>query len=229
VRARLCGALIALVTACGARTGLEIAPTVDAAHDGGLDAALDGGLDAAEPSRCPIGLDDTVAATITMTADDNYRLFVNGMLVDETPRVWHEVQRYASVPIFRHPSRRNVVAIEGINLFRIDGRDRGVIAQLALPSGRTLVTDGTWRTSTSLAGAWTAVDFDASAWSAPFDEGVDGIDPWGNLLGSSAHWLWSYDSNIPATAKPEEEHVAFRRAFFLDLDGAIQDEPGPCP
>jgi len=68
-----------------------------------------------------------------------------------------------------------------------------------------------------------------AAWSSAIAQGTDGIAPWGNLLGSSASWLWSYDSNRSALAKPLEEHIAFRRDFFIDVGGALRDTAGPCP
>jgi hypothetical protein len=234
------GAMLGLACAlslasCGARSGLEIAPPEP------LDAA---GVDAARPDAfvrdawrmeagpsCPFGWEDTVDATLRMTADDNFRLFVQGELIDDTPRIWNDVQTYP-VRLFRHPERRNTIAVDTLNVMEIDGRDRGLLADLSADIGgpRTLVTDASWRIATMVPDGWTEVDFDASGWAPPTLEGMNGILPWGTLLGSSpAMWLWSYDSAIPASEKPEMERVLMRRDFYVDVSGALRDTPGSCP
>jgi hypothetical protein len=55
-------------------------------------------------SLCPVGLDDLIPATITVTTDDNTTLWLNGVLIDNVPRVWSNPQRY-DVMIYAHPSR----------------------------------------------------------------------------------------------------------------------------
>lgn len=229
--------VVVLALGCGARTGLE---PPDAAVDGPRDAsadtprdARDAAVDAGDAGRCPIGLDDRIDARIVTSVDDESQLFVNGALIDGTPRIWSTVGDFGVV-LFRHPSRANVIAIEGRNVLRIDGRDRGVLAELrvATEAGEErLVTDAGWRLTTVEEPSWFAVDHDDTRWATPTLEATHGDPPWGFLFdgGSTARWLWSYDSNLPAARKPERETVFVRRTFFFDLAGRIVDEPSPCP
>ena len=77
--------------------------------------------------------------------------------------------------------------------------------------------------------AWFAPTFDDSKWNAPTDEGPHGMSPYGPVFGTSAaRWLWSYDSSSAGT-KPAEEHVYFRKTFYLDTTGAPSDTQPACP
>lgn len=181
---------------------------------------------------CTIPFEATVHGQITFTTDDQTELFVHGVLLDDTPRVWSEMV-VRSMPVLVHPSHPNVIAIHGINTAEIDGRDRGVSADLSyVIDGVThhVVTDLSWRLSRSELAGWTEADFDDGAFVTPVDEGPHGIVPWGTVLvgETTARWLWSYDSNLPASAKPTEEHVFLRRVFFVGPDGAPSDVPLPC-
>jgi hypothetical protein len=230
-----------VLVACGARTG------IGGGGDGPIDASIPDSskftdariADNARPmdvllpdGACAIGLDATFTATIRITTDDNFRLFVNGTLIDDTPRVWTEVQTY-SVQLFQHPSKRNTIAIEGTNVENTSGPDRGIIADTRFAFGSIedmVVTNTSWRLSTSLESGWTEVGFDASGWRFALSEGPHGMAPWGALLGqSSAEWLWSYDSNQPADAKVVGETVYVRRDFYIDRTGHVSDVPQACP
>ena len=201
--------------------------------DGGSDdgAAGEGGAGGA-PS-CPIADDATVSGTLRVTTDDNFRLYVNGQLIDETPRLWSSPQTY-TVPVFRNPTRKNVLAVQGINTAEISGLDRGIIADLAFDAGagaQSVVTDATWRLATSLATNWFTVAFDDSAWVAAIDEGAHGIAPYGSVLGnSSARWIWAYNSNVDAAQKADPpENVWVRKSFYLNISGAVTGAPSACP
>ncbi len=212
--------LCTTLAACGSRSPLRD------------DDASAGSTADVPPGPCPIAFDDTVRGTLQVTADDQYRLYLTGRLIDDLPRLWSSPQQY-SVQLFRHPSRRNAIAIEATNTLNQDGRDRGVLVDLRLTVDgqvRTLVTDTSWRLTTQLVAGWFDVDFTAPGWSTPVDEGAHPIGPWGPVFGTStARWLWSFDSNRPAASKPIRETVWVRRAFYFGADGAIRDTPGPCP
>jgi hypothetical protein len=209
-----------------------------AAGDGGVGANGGAGGDAGEggaggaPS-CPIADDATVSGTLRITTDDNFRLYVNGQLIDETPRVWSSPQTY-TVPLFRNPTRKNVLAVQGINTAEISGLDRGIIADLSFDAGagaQSVVTDATWRLATSLATNWFTVAFDDSAWVDAIDEGAHGIAPYGGVLGtSSARWIWAYNSNVDAAQKADPpENVWVRKSFYVNLSGAVTGSPSACP
>jgi hypothetical protein len=181
---------------------------------------------------CPIAHDATLSATLNITADDQYRLYVNGTLIDGTPRLWTFSQQYA-VQLFRDPSRRNAIAIEATNTMKIDGLDRGVIVDLSVDTQggeQILVTDSSWLISTKQVAGWTDPDFEAVGWASAVSEGPHGIRPWGSVFDTSdAQWIWSYDSDRASASKAELETIWLRRSFYLGVDGTIEDSPEECP
>lgn len=225
VRAALLLLLVVTAAAgCGARTPLGEATDAGAASEGGAEAG----------PACPFRWEDTVSAELFLTADDQLVLYVNGALVDDTPRLWTSPQRY-TVRFFLHPQRRNVVAVQASNRLNTDGLDRGLVGdfQWQHPATSTpthLLTDASWRMQRGVVSSFGSLALDDSAWPTAFDEGPHGIPPWGAVLGTSrARWLWSYLSAGPASSKPLLETVTFRRGFYLGPRGTVQDAPQPCP
>ncbi len=237
-----------LLVACGARTGLgtrgdasddDDASASDAGDAGDANDARDATPDVRDagpdvaPPLCPIALDATVNAVVRITTDDDYVLWLNGVLIDATPRLWTNPQTY-TVPIFRHPIRRNAIAIQGTNRQNTSGPDRGIVMDLRFTAGASearVVTDASWRLSSVLVAGWNTASFDASAWTPAFVEGPYGMAPWGNVFGlpSTARWLWSFDSNLPANQKVVQQTVWIHRDFWVDLAGTVRDGPTPCP
>ncbi len=234
---------VALLVACDSDTTSEPPATIDAgptidASPGAPDAnnasdtstGTDAGADTAAP--CPIGNDATITATLKATTDDNYKLYVNGTLIDDVARVWSSPQTYSNIQLFRNPTRKNVIAIEGINTANQGGLDRGVIVDLSYTVDATLqsvLTDATWKVGTSLTAGWFDIAFAETGWVAATVEAAHGDGPWGAILGTStASWLWSYDS-AAAAAKPTNETIYLRKSFYIGLTGAPQDTPGTCP
>lgn len=168
---------------------------------------------------CPVGPNDLIPATITVTTDDNTTLWLNGVLIDDVPRVWSNPQRY-DVMIYAHPAHANVLAIQAGNTQNQAGRDRGTVADVRFTvdgAAQTVITDATWRATSTLATGWHLPGFDDSAWPAAVSLGPVGIAPWGAVLttlapGSVAEWIWTYDSG-PVANKPTVETVYTRRTF----------------
>jgi hypothetical protein len=183
-------------------------------------------------AQCPIADSATFTATMKLTTDDNYKVYVNGTLVDDVARVWSDPQTY-SITLFRNPTRKNVIAVEGINTAKIDGLDRGVLVDIAYTEAsvpRSIVSDTSWKISSTMVASWFDVAFDDSAWTAAVDEGAHGIAPWGMVFGTSdAHWLWAFDSSGAASAKADVESVWLRKTFYVDLAGAPTSTPNACP
>lgn len=214
------------------------APTADAmsADAPSADAPLADGptadamiVDApADAAPCPIGIDDTVAGVLAITTDDNTRVWLNGVLIDDTPRIWSSPQRY-DVVVFAHPAHPNVLAIEGTNRQNASGLDRGIVADLrftAAGAPQVIVTDAATRATNTLTSGWEAPGFDDSAWPAAVPLGAVGIPPWGAVLeplapGSMAQWIWTYDP-APVTDKPVLEATYARRTF-----AAVDPRCGP--
>lgn len=215
--------------ACG-RTELIDLP-VDA---GSADAGRpDAGADAGTPDAgCVPPSPATFPATLRMTADDQYRLWVNGGLIDATPRRWSEPQRY-TVQLFSDPRAVNTIAIEGRNRFNQDGFDRGVVAELTWNVGAAqfrVLTDRAWRASKTLPVDWHARAFDDTSWAFATEIATHGSPPWGNVLGmSSATWVWTYSPSAPGNAKPADETIALRRAFSVSPSGAPIAPAPQCP
>jgi len=254
-RAVLAFAVLALAGACGARTALPYLPSDGKEPDVTVpDADAAEPIDASIPdvpeelshhdasdvtpvqdvplppsdSPCP---DLMTEGTIRITADDAFVLYVDGVKIDAPTADWTTGHSYA-VALHRQPKTRNSVAIRGTNLHNTTGPDRGVIADLTLGADADLahlVTDATWRIETTLVPGWSGEAFDASGWPSATVEGPNGMAPWGSVIGpSSAGWLWSYDSDLPASAKAVHETVYLRRDFYIDAAGHPSDTPGDC-
>lgn len=208
------------------------------ARDGGSSSSggSEGGLlDGSGPSTvCTIGLDATIAGTTRTSGDDKFELYMNGVLVKDFPGTWMEPQTDA-VMLFRHPSKKNVIAVRASNVVKVAGLDRMIVIDLTFDAGsgeKHVVTDATWlRSPGGLETNWFAIDFAEANWTAPTIVGTHGDPPWGAILGTStAKFLWSYDSGaVDQTAKPDAETVWFRKSFYVDVAGAPQASAGACP
>jgi hypothetical protein len=220
MRRFLCLSLIA----CGARTELGAGVLGDA---GSVDVHV---VDAPNPCSRP-----DITGTLRATTDDQLVLYVNGDLVDGAPHLWSDARQY-TVTLHRDSSLRNAIAIAGSNEMNTDGRDRGVIADLRFTTEageQRVVTNGDWRLSATASSGWYETTFDVSSWPKAVSEGPYPENPWGTVfapfgIDSTAEWLWSYDSNEPASAKVVAETVYARRDFYIDADGHVSDSPSLC-
>ncbi|MFC4554527.1 alpha-L-rhamnosidase [Georgenia faecalis] len=175
------------------------------------------------------------AAELLITADNTYRVHVNGALVGASPagqHTWQGAQRY---PIALEPGT-NTIAIEAWNAWEANGVTRspaGVLARAraVLSDGSTVVLDSGagWRTHDALVEGWTAPSFDDDVWSSTVSHGAYGTGPWGrgvalppavgtavNVTGAS--WIWYPDGVAPAA--PEGERF-FRRTFEVSDDSPL--------
>ena len=127
------------------------------------------------PLRVPFELSETIpidatfTAHLKITADDECEVFVNGSSVGMTTSWPSPVT--LDVSLFLHPSKENVVAIRGRNVFEQNGRDRGIVGELAYEVDAVatplVVTDASWTTSGSETEEtdWNQLGFDDSAWT----------------------------------------------------------------
>ncbi len=122
-------------------------------------------------------------ATICITADNGYELYVNGQRIGAelgySKRAWGTVERFRVEPYMT--LGRNVIAIRGESL----GGSAGVVAAIHVrcQDGTTLdvVTDASWLAARSPKGKWASLDYDDSAWKPAAAITRMGGRPWGML------------------------------------------------
>jgi len=138
------------------------------------------------------------SASITITADNYYDLYVNGTLVGsqnnsdgtwgwDVPETW---------TLDLSPGTA-LIAVAARDESAASGSGIGLIAKIVFADGSTYVTDTSWKVSDQGPPGWEGVNFDDSGWSPPLDEGAYDSLPWvrfaapiGAFASSGAHWLW---------------------------------------
>jgi hypothetical protein len=178
------------------------------------------------------GKPETASAQITITADDQYRLWVNGALVSETLPSWSSVETYtiAIDPRSNHP---NVIAIEATNGAALPELDRSAIAVVTFGEEK-LVTDQSWLVYDGNFGAldadWIYPEFDTTGFDYATSWGQHGIEPWNEVSPAldGAEWIWAAPTDPYGNYEGEAQTVYLRRLFFVDSSGALVSEPSRC-
>ena len=122
---------------------------------------------------------DVKSATVAITADNVYDLYVNGRFVGSDPQ-WEEMEVYDVAALLK--PGKNVLAVKGKN---DDGPGpAGLVAQLTVTDAAgqrtTIETDGTWKISRTPPFRWERPEFDDTKWAAATDLGEIGkTGPWG--------------------------------------------------
>lgn len=119
-------------------------------------------------------------ARIVVTADNGYRLFVNGVKIEEEIGPWAKWEHPESINITTHlRAGENVIAAWAQDL----GAEEGfVLTMKARQSDGTefeLVTDGSWKGSDVEQEGWEQVRFNDSRWQVVKVLGQMGTAPWG--------------------------------------------------
>ena len=130
------------------------------------------------------------AASILITADNNYELYINGAAVGSDAgsgsEVWRSVERYDIKA--RLTQGRNVIGIRGTDL----GGNHGVVAAIRIEiSGQTpreIVTDASWHVASKADPAdYSHPEFvEDEQWTSARVVGPMGMAPWGKLSYSGA-------------------------------------------
>jgi alpha-L-rhamnosidase len=118
-------------------------------------------------------------ATVTMTADDQFQLFVNG-------------REAGKGDYWKDPKKIEIGAMlqPGANVFAVEARNvgnapnpAGLIGKLKVVfeqgSAFTQNTDDSWKSATSAPDGWEALTFDDTAWTAARSLGAYGMPVWG--------------------------------------------------
>jgi alpha-L-rhamnosidase len=124
---------------------------------------------------------ELASAMCVVTADNSFKMFLNGRRI-------HNGSNFKEASAINVKEQllkgRNVLAIEATNEGTAPN-PAGVLAVLKLQfadgSPTTIVSDGTWRTSTTATPDWMNVDFNAEGWQIVQVLGVYGINPWGKV------------------------------------------------
>lgn len=107
--------------------------------------------------------DPVVWATIRLTVDDRYTLYINGSEV-ATHNSWYDVLSW-DVTRALQPGR-NVIAVDGGGDGGVDALCLGLRVDLTGGGVFELTSDATWRSSATAPEGWTGADFDDAAWDA---------------------------------------------------------------
>lgn len=170
---------------------------------------------------------------VVITADDGYRLFVNGDLVGASPdaaHTWMGAQRF-EVPL---TGDDDVLAVEARNSWEAVGNQvpspAGVLAKIRIrhTDGTSVVRrtagDAGWRSSPTGPAGWATPGFDDSAWAPVREHATYGSGPWGGGVTlppstdlqaslSEASWIWYADGMAP---RAPEGTRHFRRDVEVD-------------
>jgi putative heme-binding domain-containing protein len=138
-------------------------------------------------------------ATLRLTADNSYRVWINGALVGQG-NSWMQLDRYDVKK--RLVPGKNVVAVEAHN----EGGPAGLVVHLSyVPKGLkrlALASDGTWKSSRSAGPGWQKVGFDDGRWGKARALGPFGrTGPW-NSVGAPVAGARRF--NVPDGFKVEQ-------------------------
>jgi len=152
---------------------------------------------------------------ITITADNVYKLYVNGYYIAEADG-WSDAETY------------EIPTIGGTNLIAIQATDRGgeaaILAEIEF-GNELFVTNENWKITTSEEAGWETLSFEDALWESATSYGLHGsAEPWakytdveGISTSYPVHWIWSSDFI-------NDDVVFFR--FTLDYEG---DNTAPQP
>ncbi len=125
----------------------------------------------------------TAGVKIYVTADDLFKLYVNGKKVGGTAAVaddnyqWAKIHEFDLSPFVKVGA--NEIALEGFN----GGGQAGLLCRVQLGEKPILFTDQGWKaTDLKPSESWTSLDFNDGDWPTATVLGPASMAPWGNRL-----------------------------------------------
>ncbi len=152
--------------------------------------------------RKTVELAEIKSATVAITADNIYELFINGQKVG-TDGNWNTIESYDVTKLLK--TGKNVIAVKATNT---DAGFGGLAAELVVTTADgkkiSVPTDTSWKLSAAVKGDWNTDTGDESGWTTPVDEGVLGVaEPWGTgarLVSGHVHNATAAQIPAPAPA-----------------------------
>ncbi|KAJ7090337.1 hypothetical protein B0H15DRAFT_260486 [Mycena belliarum] len=125
------------------------------------------------------------SAKIIITADDEYSLYVNSVLVGSGTS-WQVAQTYT---VDLSPASNVVFAVYAVNNIGPAGLLAAIeitLSECSCSSGVIFVTDAGWKSYIGTPYGFQLAGYDDSRWPAATVEGPEGMAPWGNTTTSSS-------------------------------------------
>ena len=153
---------------------------------------------------------------ISLSADNNYELYVNGEFLGSDTR-WQEAESYYYIP---QQLGKTVIAVKCWDNITTGG----FVAEITFENNK-FVTNESWKVSTVEEAGWKTLTFNDQLWEQATSYGLHGeAEPWaqyGNVQGISTDagvkWIWSSDNQ-------NDKVVYFR---FTINEGPDQTPPAP--
>lgn len=164
------------------------------------------------------------AATVLITADNCYDLYINGSLVGSdagaAANVWGSVEKY-EVPHLLVKGA-NVIAVRGQCLGGAAGLVAAARIEIKGASPIEIQTDRTWRFATSSQTGWAHNVFDSSKWKSAAELGRMGIRPWGRLRFGQIGRPRGGGRSAPAKFSEPDEDFRWPRGVLF-MSGRVRD------
>ncbi|MCF7817856.1 MAG: hypothetical protein K9M54_08230, partial [Kiritimatiellales bacterium] len=149
---------------------------------------------------------DVRSATLKLTVDDRYVLFVNGQKVGQC-EPWNDVRTWDVKSMLR--PGRNVIAVEGGGDGPVNALILGLRVELAGDKVVSVQSDSSWRYANQPEEGWMGPAFNDSAWSPVRVVAADaGALPW-KLDAKTVVVNGAQDGAKPRNTPPVGEHEAF--------------------
>ena len=146
---------------------------------------------------------------ITVTADSNYQLYFDGVLVADRTSSYNWTL-IGSVPL---PATTRVIAIAGMkDVVQVEPGPAGIIAS---DSAGQLWTSSLWRCSSVSVDGWMDVGFNDSGWPYANDVAPNGGGRWQTLVSGvsvKANWIWT--NNFDNTSGTPQDTSIYCRLFI---------------